>query len=506
MTVPERADRSGSTFVVHTTQGALRGVRDKYGVQAVKGIPYAAAPFGQRRFHAPGPAPSWAGVRDATIFGATAPKSRYRDVVRGLLAEPDLPGEECLNLNVWTPDVAATGLPVFVWFHGGAFVNGSSAVPTYDGAAFARDGLVCVTPNYRLGADGYAALPGRPANRGLLDQIAALRWVRDNIATFGGDPDQVTVGGESAGAMSTGALLASDASRGLFRRAALQSGAGHNVIQRETAEKVLRALAEQLGVVPTAEALAQVPLYDLLHGQVRMRQRIADEVWTGTWGELDLTGMPWQPHVDGEVIPERPIEAITRGAGADVDVLIGTTADEHMMFYIPEDDLHRLTEADLDRRLERSGVDAARGRAAYGYPGDRTAGETLVQVIGDWLFWIPAIRLAEARADAAASTHLYEFGWRSNRYDGRMGACHALDNPFVFDTLGSFGSDWLTGDSPPQKLADEMHGVWLSFVRGDGPGWPAYGSDRHVRRFDIDEPRDMLDPRPGQRRLWDGLR
>src|SRR4051795_10272712 len=201
--------------VVQTQHGALRG-RTANGIAAFKGVPYAAPPFGARRLAAPQPPARWDGVRDAAAFGPSAPHAGYAPPYDALLPDPVLPGKDCLNLNVWTPDPGAAGLPVMVWIHGGAFVNGSSAVPVYDGSAFARDGVVLVSVNYRLGVLGYGLFPDAPANRGLLAQIAALTWVRENIEAFGGDPARVTVFGESAGAISVGALLGAPRAAGLF--------------------------------------------------------------------------------------------------------------------------------------------------------------------------------------------------------------------------------------------------------------------------------------------------
>jgi len=211
--------------VVTTGQGQLRGA-EKNGVLSFKGIPYAAAPFGANRFAAPQPAPEWEGVRDALEYGPTCPKGPYPDFIAPLLVEPEIPGEDCLNLNVWTPALDGDPRPVLVWIHGGGFTNGSGAVSTYDGTRFARDGIVFVSINYRLGADGFLLLEDAPANRGLLDQIAALRWVRENIAAFGGDPQAVTIAGESAGAMSVTTLLSMPVAEGLFQRAIAQSGGG----------------------------------------------------------------------------------------------------------------------------------------------------------------------------------------------------------------------------------------------------------------------------------------
>jgi para-nitrobenzyl esterase len=209
---------TATTPTVQTSDGAVRGIT-RNGVHAFLGIPYAAPPFGPRRFAAPQQPERWDGVRSATEYGPTVPKPPYAPPYDVLLPEPQIPGEDCLNLNVWTPDPGASGLPVFVWIHGGAFVYGSGAVPVYDGTAFARDGVVCVTINYRLGVDGFLQFADDgPANRGLLDQVAALRWVQQNIAAFGGDPARVTIGGESAGAMSVASLLAMPSARGLSAR------------------------------------------------------------------------------------------------------------------------------------------------------------------------------------------------------------------------------------------------------------------------------------------------
>jgi para-nitrobenzyl esterase len=233
-------------------------------VSTFKGIPYAAPPFGINRFRAPQPVETWSGVRDALTYGATVPKPPYFPPFDVLLPEPVVAGEDSLNLNIWSPDLGQAKLPVMVPIHGGAFANGAGAVTQYNGSRFARDGVVCVTINYRLGADGFLYLGDGPANLGLLDQVAALEWVRNNIAAFGGDPGNVTIFGESAGAMSVGTLLSMPRAAGLFRRAIAQSGAGHHAISSATARRVSQYLAEKLGVAPTREAIAAVPIDRLL--------------------------------------------------------------------------------------------------------------------------------------------------------------------------------------------------------------------------------------------------
>src|SRR6478752_5604268 len=245
--------------VVRLRDGIVRG-RVEAGVISFLGIPYAAPPFGPNRMLPPQPVPAWAGERDATSFGPTVPKGDYPPQYASLFPEVVIPGEDCLNLNVWTPDADAGGLPVLVWIHGGSFMNGSGSVGAYDGAAFARDGVVCVTINYRLAAEGFLYLGDGVANLGLLDQLAALKWVQDNIAAFGGDPARVTVAGESAGAMSVTTLLAMPSASGLFRRAITQSGAAAHTLTPEIGLTVTRTLAETLGVEPTREAIAGVEL------------------------------------------------------------------------------------------------------------------------------------------------------------------------------------------------------------------------------------------------------
>jgi para-nitrobenzyl esterase len=267
-----------------------------------KGIPYAAPPFGANRFQPPGPVERWDGIREAFSYGPTAPKSGYSSPVNALLMEPAIPGEDCLNLNIWTPDVGRTGLPVVVWIHGGSFANGSGAVPQYDGSRFARDGVVCVTINYRLGADGFLYLGDGVSNVGMLDQVAALAWVQENITAFGGDPHNVTISGESAGAFSVSTLLSMPRARGLFRRAIAESGAGHHVISSTTALRVYQFLAETLAIEPTRDAFAAVPIDQLLEAQVKLSRDVVANPNPERWGELVANLMPFEPVVDGDIL------------------------------------------------------------------------------------------------------------------------------------------------------------------------------------------------------------
>lgn len=255
-------------IIATTCRGKVRGrVRDR--IATFLGIPYAAAPFGTHRFRAPAPVEPWEGVRDALEYGPTAPQRPYRPPLDQLIPDMNIPGDECLNLNVWTPDPGGGPLPVMVWIHGGSLRNGSAAMPLYDGEAFARDGVVLVSVNYRLGVEGFGVFPDAPDNRGLLDQIAALTWVRDNIAAFGGDPGNVTVCGESAGAISIAALTTSPRAAGLFHRAVLQSGPPHTV-PRSRGAKTVRAMAKALHVPATAQAFAALDRERLLDVQTEV--------------------------------------------------------------------------------------------------------------------------------------------------------------------------------------------------------------------------------------------
>ena len=491
--------------VVSLAQGQLRGV-EKDGVLSFKGIPYAAAPFGSKRFAAPGDAPSWDGVRDAAEYGPTVPKPPYPTPIDQLLPEPVIPGDDCLNLNVWTPALDDDRRPVLVWIHGGAFVNGSGAVSAYDGSRFARDGVVCVTVNYRLGVDGFGLIDGAPANRGLLDQVAALRWVRDNILAFGGDPDSVTVAGESAGAMSVTTLLSMPAAVGLFRRAIAQSGAGHNVLPASTAATVSVALAERLGVRPTVDGFAAVPVAELVAAQAELSASIAAAPNPAAWGEIASHMMAFEPVIDGDVVPARPIDRLAEGVGTDVDVLIGTNTDEHALFLVPSGIVDLVNDAVLAMALTMLGADAGAVTAAYrAAQPEASPGEVMIAAVGDWFFRVPAIRVAEARLAHGSGTHVYEFSWRSPQFGGRLGACHALEIGFVFDNLHDPSGEPLAGSAPPQVLADEVHGAWVGFVKSGDPGWAPYGDDRTVRRFGTPS-ETVIDPNSAQRQVWDGVR
>ena len=492
---------------VNTRPGMIRG-SVAVGINTFKGIPYAAPPFGANRLRPPQPVKPWSGVRDAFCYGPKSPQPTYPPPIDLLIPELAISGEDCLNLNIWTPDLGSTGQPVMVWIPGGMYeYHGTGASPWYDGSRFARDGIVCVTINYRVGAEGFLYLGDGIANLALLDQVAALEWVRDNIAVFGGDPDNVTIFGESAGALSIGTLLSMSRARGLFRRAIAQSGAAQHVISAATALRIGRILAQKLGVEATREVIAAVPVERLLAAQVELRNDLAAHPDPEHWGrEVVLSMLPWQPVVDGDIIEAAPLDRIAAGAGADIDLIVGTNTDENRLFLVPGGAIDQVTFEVLTGAVAAYGLPVEATLAAYraANPG-ASAGDLLAAIQTDWCWRIPAIRLADAHAKGAASTFMYEFAWRSRRFGDRFGACHALEIPFVFDTLGN-ATDLLWGANPPQQLADFMHAAWFAFASIGDCGWPKYDLKRRATmRFDTTL-EVVNDPRSAERALWQGLR
>nr|WP_285761990.1 carboxylesterase family protein [Nocardiopsis ansamitocini] len=490
--------------VVATTRGNVRGTRAD-GVSVFRGIPYATAPVGPDRFRPPRPPERWQGVRATDAFGPTAPRAPYPGGIAEIFPERTVPGTGYLNLNVWTPAPDAAGLPVMVWIHGGAFTNGSGAEAAYDGSAFARDGVVAVSFNYRLGVEGFGLFPDAPANLGLLDQIAALEWVRDNIAHFGGDPANVTVFGESAGAMSVCTLLSMPRARGLFHRAAAQSGAGSTVVDPVDAATVTGVLAQRLGTEPTAAALGRVPVAALLEAQAAVAKEAMAEPDPAVWGERIAGGslpLPFAPVVDGNLVPARPVDAIAAGAGGDVDLLIGTNSDEYRLLLVANGLLAHVTEERLDGHLSRAGLDPGAVRVYATSCRSDHPGDILAAVITDQAYRIPAYRVAEARANAPARTFGYEFAWRTPVLGGGLGACHALEIGFVFDTLTAL--EGLVGADAPRELATAMHDAWIRFATTGDPGWTQWNPrTRHIMRFDQPTPAVIEDPGSATRLLWE---
>jgi carboxylesterase type B len=567
------------SVVVETRRGAVRGVaRD--GLAVFLGLPYARPPIGPRRFGPPEPPEPWSGVRDAGRCGPSAAQNRA--LVGPLMTLGiDRTGEDCLYLNVWTPGADRARRPVLVWIHGGAFVLGSGSQTLYDGSALARRGdVVVVTINYRLGALGFLRArdrfgPRLPAggNEGLLDQIAALEWVRDEIEAFGGDPGRVTIFGESAGAMSCAMLLGAPRARGLFHGAILQSGAANFRSPRATAAWIADRLLADLGI-ESAEALASAAPARLLEAQRRLfmemmlgadhvlgglspaGQRVAGALFLGltlarprvprmaeplTRGLVGVLrrrgrrrrasaapapaehrpGLPFQPVIDGDLIPREPLAAIRDGEARAIPLLVGTNLDEARLFAPLDPEATVLEEAALLARCEAAmsrGPAAAR-QAVERYRTARAArGEGIEP--GDLWFAIetdrtmrhPAMQLAALQAAHQPRTYAYLFTWPSPAMGGLFGACHGLELPFVFGTLGHPLLRPFTGRGPEAAaLAERMQDAWIAFARTGRPGhagvgdWPAYDAD--ARRTMILDRRCRVEtaPHEAERGFWDSL-
>jgi para-nitrobenzyl esterase len=473
-------------LLLRTLAGELRGVREN-GVAVFRGVPYAAAPMGDLRFAPPRPVPAWQGVRDASHDGPIAPQGRSRLAhVMGEFERPQ--SEDCLTLNIWTPALDARKRPVLVWIHGGAFASGAGSLPWYSGERFAANGdAVFVSINYRLGALGFLCLPGvSDGNLGLLDQVAALRFVRDNIAAFGGDPDNITAVGQSAGAASIAILMTMPQAKGLFRRAILQSTPfGRMARTLEDAHRIGRRLLEVLGLTPAqAGQLRSLPFAEFVAAQgevARLEKKFADAM------------APFWPVIDGKSYPGEVAPALKAGVGAEIDTMIGTTREEMAAFYC------------IDQEVAKADASAIEGVFASMFKSDhrpyyeeirrtrasKANAALLGDLMSDAMFRIGSLRMAEARADQRRPAYVYQFDWQS---PADFESCHCLELPFVFNNLENWtDSPMLKGAKPAEigGLAEAMHGAWIAFARSGAPNhprlpaWPPYlREDRMTMRFD----------------------
>jgi para-nitrobenzyl esterase len=504
---------SSAQDIVESRSGRLRGRRVN-GAVVFRGIPYARPPTGALRFCAPQPPEPWGGIRDAGAFGPSAPQGKMFFPLPG--SGIGATSEDCLFLNVATPAADGRRRPVLVWIHGGGFVIGSGSQPLYDAAPLARRGdVVVVTLNYRLGPLGFLDLAsvcpdleGAVANAGIRDQVAALEWVRDNIAAFGGDPANVTLFGESAGGMSVGTLLAMPSARGLFHRATAQSGGTFQFHTRESAARAARRFLGELGVEPSeaARVLRELPARRLLDTHQQTVFKL---------GRNPL--LAFEPVVDGDSLPVSPLEAVQTGSAARVPLLVGTTRDEWNLFGALDPELKNLDDAGLVEKVasRTGGADAVALIDAYRCAREgfaRTDPVALYLAIeSDRIFRIPSIRLAEAHSRREPRTFMYLVTWKSPAMEGSLGACHGVELPLVFGTLGR-GMDWLTGGGPEANaISERMMDAWIAFARSANPShaglpaWEAYEGERRATLLLGWRCTLEYAPAEVERRAWNGL-
>ena len=491
-----------------TRRGRLAGLREN-GVCIFRGVPFAAAPVGRLRFRAPAASTPWSGVRDATRYAAAAPQNRGDPLAQ--LFEDRAPGcsEDCLTLNLWTPEVDGGRRPVMVWIHGGRFLRGSASETPFDGARLAKRGdVVVVTIQYRLGPFGFLHVNGGTpwiSNLGLRDQIAALEWVREEIASFGGDPGNVTIFGQSAGAISAGTLLCSPAADGLFHRAALQSG-------------------PPLGLDPgVATPVAETLLRSLHVREPHELQHLPAEAFLAVEGSCHASpgnrplGLPYMPVIDGELLPRDPLDVHRAGAGARVPLLIGSTRDEMTVYLLLDPQLLGLDETALRRRVADliGDADAAehaidvyrRARLERGESAEPR--DLWFALLADCRVRHPSMRLAEQNGAFSPDTFAYRFDWVSPVMEGALGACHALDVPFVFGTLADPQLGRFAGcGAEAMALSEFLQDSWIRFARSGcpGPEWPRYDASRRQTLLLSSECRVEAAPAESERSFWDRLR
>jgi para-nitrobenzyl esterase len=485
-----------SSTIVETAYGKVRGVQDGK-IFIWRGIPYAKPPVGRLRFCPPEAPEKWGGVRDATAFGPVS-MQQNNQIMQFLGNRTDNMSEDCLYLNIWSPGADDRKRPVMVWIHGGAFITGSGSSAIYDGKAFAENGeVVVVTINYRLGALGFLhldAIGGEDfrgsGNCGILDQVAALKWVQENISAFGGDPDRVTIFGESAGAMSVGILLSLPQAKGLFNQAILESGAAKNVISSERATRVTEKLLTVLDIDRNhLEKLRELPAETIILAAQHVPM------------------MSLVPVVDGAVILEKPEERLAKGSAQDIAVLIGTNKDEYKLFSFFDPIWQNADPETIHHHFKT--LFGSRWPFIQEAFGELKSRDDFDRLLTWDIFTYPAIQLAEAQAKNGASVWMYRFDWETPILNGGFGSCHALEIPFVWSTLDQPGISTFTGNAADRfKVSEVMHRAWIAFARNGDPNsetlsdWPKYELNNRATMLFNTECHIVHDPDQEYRKKW----
>ncbi|HEY5531521.1 MAG TPA: carboxylesterase/lipase family protein [Candidatus Anoxymicrobiaceae bacterium] len=500
----------GTNSVASTKLGKVEGRPASNGVLVFKGMPFAAPPVGDLRFMPPQPAKPWSGTHQAFAFGKA--EAQPPDALTGESKQAQ--SENCLTLNVWTPGLDNTKRPVMVWIHGGGFTNGSGSDSIYDGANLSKRGdTVIVTINYRLGPFGFLYLGnvGGPryaqsGNLGLLDQLAAIRWVRDNARAFGGDPGRITVFGESAGSISISALLGMPAARGLFNRAIAESGAANLARSTQSAEATTARFMQIAGVSDIA-GLRSLTTSQMVSAEAEMKKQKMQ------------AALLFGPVIDGSAVPQPPLDAIEAGSASGVDLLIGTNLNEINLWTLATPAVARfpLSVVSAYIPIVQSAISltspATPEAVAASYKSRRPAatdGEVSLAAITDSMFRVPAIRVAEAQSPKQSKTWMYLFTWPSPVFS-RLGACHAIELPFVFGNMKASRISTLIGRNPPQRLVDTMQSAWLAFAKNGNPNasgvpeWQAYDAGSRATMILNATSKQQDNPYGADTDVWNGV-
>jgi para-nitrobenzyl esterase len=494
------------TAIIETKSGKIQGYMED-DIHVFKGVPFAAPPIEDLRFSPPIDAEPWDDVLETTEYSPWALQGF--SPLELLLGKPPSQSEDCLKLNIWTPSTDDKKRPVMFWIHGGAFRSGSGALPLYQGSALARRGdVVVVTINYRIGCFGYLYIPGVIANVGQFDQIKALEWVRDNIEAFGGNPEDITIFGESAGGVAVMTLLAMPAAKGLFHRVISQSGPFFEPKPNvKSTYKLFRKLKLQKGDL---DALRKVPGDKIIKLQDLIQRQAAP------W---DL--IQFGPRIDGDTLPVHPLKALQDGAGKDIELIIGCTKDESRLFTALLPQLRKM-EADAVQKmvlgfLKTINKDETINQQIYETYRESTKelGSTLPldilnAIFTDYMFRVPATRYAEAQKAHQPNTYNYLFTWPSPAIKGMLGSCHAIELAFIFGTLNVPKMDMFFGKGPDaEKLSENMMDTWLAFAHSGNPNnesipeWPSYNTEKRATMFMDKEFKIVEAPFDKERAVWD---
>jgi len=499
-----------SPVVAETAFGKIRGVEDR-GIKIFKGVPYGASTAGANRFMAPVNPAAWTGVRDATQYGPSTPQG-FGGVLSPApeLGVPKLKNEseDCLVLNVWTPALKdGRKRPVMLWLHGGGFVTGSGSAPDYDGANLARRGdVVVVTINHRLNALGFTYLAelggadfAASGNAGMLDIVHSLRWVRDNIEQFGGDPNTVMVFGQSGGGRKVGSLLAMPAGKGLFQRACIESGPTIRLVEKDQATKVASMLLKKLGVnKANVRDLQKLPVEKIMAAYLAVVMDMVD---------ADQMTEGFAPAVDGKFMPQHPFDPSASSVNADIPLLVGSTRTEMTLQYSNVPAVFKLNEADMRLRVKDivgPTSDAVLDVYRKANPG-ATPSDLFFLIASDHNYVAPVIKIAERRAALGKGpVHLYYFAWETPVEGGRLRSPHTMEIPFAFDNV-KISERFTGGGAKAMALADKVSDAWIAFARtGDPntpklPHWPAYNATERATMVINDASKVANDPIREQR-------